>query len=529
MQYITIATLLIVLSFASAVSPALAAKVSETDVYPTPAPTFHFPQNKQNESPMAVNPTDPNNVISGANDETEEPDCFINGGATFCPFSPTVDTSGVYTTTDGGKTWTHQILHWFSQVGLTSDGDPVVAFGPKPDPNAPNGFSYANGARAYFGSLAGSPTFGPDAELLAVSFSDDKGLTWSAPVVATTKDNPVSFNDKIAIWVDQNPNSPFFGNLYVSWTLFKGSGNFGESNTFSPEPIMLARSTDGGQTFGRPNQLTQAANNGAVGGRQGSTIRTGPDGTVYVTWDGAMSHQSAILGAISTDGGQSFGRPFLVTFKSDVPSPFPGARFRVNSFPMADVDQNAGTAGKVFVVWANYDFSTGHGVVKLVTSTDRGQTWSSAATIADVTGRSAFYPAVAVNPADGSKVFVAFNAIDDKPAGTTPGAGVAFYDAYFVLSTSGGTSFGSPVKVSAGSSDPDASSTNSLRGQFLGDYNGASASSVAAWFSWTDSRNGATCSSVDTFRAGTTGRPNIYSTCPANFGNTDIFVAKIPW
>ena len=531
MQYITIATLLIVLSFAMAVSPALAAKVTETDVYPTPAPAFHFPQNKQNESPMAVNPTDSNNVISGANDETEEPDCFISGGASFCPFSPTVDTSGVYTTTDGGKTWTHQILHWFSQVGLTSDGDPVVAFGPKADPNAPNGFSYANGARAYFGSLAGSPTFGPAAELLAVSFSDDKGLTWSTPVVATTRNNPVNFNDKIAIWVDQNPNSPFFGNLYVSWTLFTGNPtlNFGEANTFSPEPIVFARSTDGGQTFSKPNQLSPAFNTFPVGGRQGSTIRTGPDGAVYVIWDGSQNLQSAIQAARSDDGGISFTRPFLVSFKSDVPSPFPGARFRVNSFPMADIDQNAGSSGKVFVVWADYDFSTGHGVVKMVTSSDKGQTWVGPTTVANVPGRSAFYPAVAVNPADGSKVFVGFNAIDDKTAGTPPGAGVVFYDAYFAVSTNGGASFGSPVKISAKSSDPDASSTNSLGGQFIGDYNGASASSVAAWFSWTDSRNGATCSSVDSFRAGSTGRPNIYSTCPANFGNTDIFVAKISW
>lgn len=529
-KYAAIATLLIVLSIAITIAPAHAITVTETDVFPTPAPSNHFPQNKQNESPIAVNPLDPNNVITGANDEIEEPNCTpATGGPSSCPFSPTTDTTGVYWTTDGGATWKHQILHWFSQVGLTSDGDPVVAFGPKPDGHG--GFTYANGARAYFGSLAGSPTFGPAKELLAVAFSDDEGATWSTPVVATTRDNPVDFNDKIAIWADQNQNSPFFGNVYVSWTLFIGNptGNFGEGFAFSPEPIMFARSTDGGLTYEKPQQLTQAANNGAVGGRQGSVIRSGPDGAIYVIWDGAMDRKSAILAAKSTDGGRKFTQPFLVSFKSDVPSPFPGASFRVNSFPMADIDQTAGSAGKIFVVWADYRSSTtsGHGVVKMATSTNQGQTWNSA-TIANVTGRSAFYPAVAVDPADGSKVFAGFNAIDDVPFGTAPGAGVVFYDAYYALSTNGGTFFSAPVRISAYSSDPDASSTNSLGLQFLGDYNGASASGTAAWFSWTDSRNGATCSNIDAFRAGGT-KPNIYDSCPANFGNTDIFVAQVTW
>jgi hypothetical protein len=195
---------------------------------------------------------------------------------------------------------------------------------------------------------------------------------------------------------------------------------------------------------------------------------------------------------------------------------------------MADVDTNT---GKIYVVWSNYNFGTtnGHGVVQLATSTTKGATWTPAATIADVEGRSPYYPAVAVNPSDSSKIFVGFNAIDDVPFNTSPGEGVVFYDAYFVVSTSAGINFGAPVKISAVSSDPDASSTNSLRSQFLGDYNGASASSSAAWFSWTDSRNGSPCGSVDDFRAGIAVKPNIYDTCPANFGNTDIFVGIISW
>ncbi len=494
---------------------AFATTATETDVSPAAA---HFPQNKQNESPMAVNPTDALNAISGANDEIQEPDCTpATGGPSSCPFAPGVNTSGVYVTHDGGATWSQKILDW-SGVGLVSDGDPVVAFGPKPDGSG--GFSYANGARAYFGSLAGSPTFGPSQELLAVASSNDKGVTWNAPVVATTRDNPVDFNDKIALWVDNNSSSPNFGYVYVSWTLFTGNptGNFGIGVAFSPEPIMFSRSTDGGQTFEKPRKLSSSFNNGAVGGRQGSEIRSAPNGDVFVFWDGSLQRRSSVMAAKSTNGGMTFGRPFLVAFKNDVPPTFPGASFRVNSFPQADID----ASGSIFVTWA--DYTSNHSVVKLAKSTDEGATWS-ASTVATVAGRSAFYPAVAVS---GNNVFIGFNAIDDKPAGTDPGAGVVTYDAYYVLSNNGGVTFGSPAKLSAAPSDPDAASTNSLGAQFIGDYNGAADGPDGKfWFSWTDTRNGATCAAIDAWRAGTGPKPNIYDSCPASFGNSDIFVAVV--
>jgi hypothetical protein len=490
----------------------------ESNVSPAAA---HFPQNKQNESPMAVNPLDPLNAISGANDEIQEPDCTpATSGPSSCPFAPGVDTSGVYWTTDGGANWNQTILDWYPSAGIVSDGDPVVAFGPKPDGNG--GFTYANGARAYFGSLAGSPTFGPNQELLAVSYSDDKGASWSGPVVATTRDNPVNFNDKIAIWADSNPASPNFGNVYVSWTLF--TGNFPspsfvrEGPVYLPEPIMIARSTDGGLTFGKPRKLSASHNNGIVGGRQGSAIRTAPNGDVYVFWEDAMSHRTAQVGARSTDGGRTFGRPFLVSFVNDVPSPFPGASFRTDSYPMADID----ASGNLYLTWP--DYTSGHSVVKLAKSINGGETWS-VSTAADVSGRSAFYSAVAVS---GSNVFIGFNAIDDVPVGTAPGGGVVSYDAYYVLSSDGGANFGAPVKISAASSDPDVASANGLTSQFIGDYNGAAAGPDGSfWFSWTDTRNGATCAAVDAYRADTGPRPNIYDSCPAGFGNSDILVAHV--
>jgi hypothetical protein len=504
---------------AALVGTSAASGATATEHLVSPA-AAHFPQNKQNESTVAVNPINSAIAAAGANDEIQEPDCTpATGGSSSCPFSPTVDSMGVYITTNGGSSWTQQILDAFPATQFTTDGDPALAWGPRP---TASGFSFASGARLYAATLLGSPAFGPAKEQIGLFFSDNNGTSWTGPIVISSADTPVSFNDKIAIATDTNPLSPNFGNLYVSWTLFTGNPtlNFGEAPVFSPEPIVLARSTDGGNTFSNPVRLTDAANNGIVGGRQGSSPEVAPNGDVYVFWSGAVDRQSAELGARSGDGGRTFARPFLVSFKNGNPSPLPGASFRDNSFPNADI----GSDGKLYVVWTNY--TAGHGIVKLATSTNNGASWSTS-TAANVAGRSPFYPAVAVS---GSNVFIGFNALDDVAAGTKPGAGVVFYDAYYALSNNGGTSFGAPVKISAIHSDPDASSTNGLTGQFLGDYNGADVGSNGTfWFTWTDTRNGATCSAIDAWRASgfTTKKPNIYDSCPANFGNSDIFVATI--
>ena len=70
-----------------------------------------------------------------------------------------------------------------------------------------------------------------------------------------------------------------------------------------PGNIMLqddgtVKITDFGIAKIASQQLTQAANNGSVGGRQGSAIRSAPNGDVYVVWDGAQNRQSAILAAV---------------------------------------------------------------------------------------------------------------------------------------------------------------------------------------------------------------------------------------
>ena len=483
-----------------------------------------FPQNKQNEPAIAQNPTNPKNLIAGANDEIDEPACTASG----CPFVANVGLSGVYVSNDGGKSWTQfsapaggdntasyngsnihtlpgfgKLARELGMPGLASDGDPNIAFS-------------ADGT-AYYSSLAGvRGTTIPD--LITVSSSNDGGQTWSDPVLATDKTNPVDFNDKETVWVDKSPTSPFKGNVYVSWTLFVGVPGV-------PEPIVFSRSTDGGKTWSPAQKLSASFDNRTKGGRQGSTIRTDADGNVYVIWESGGTidgvKTDAQVFAESTDGGASFSKQSTIAPVNDMPSPLPGSSFRNDNFPAADIDQVHGT---IYVSWS--DYVGGHGKVLLTSSSDGGTSWTTPVTALDVAGRTAFFNGLAVSP-DGSRVSVASQALDDRPAGTPPGAGVVSYDSYLAESTNGGSNFSAAVKVSSASSDPDVSSTNSLGAQFQGDYNELISDNLHAWFIWTDGRNGATCAAVDAFRAGLAPKPNEPASCPDNFGNTDIHVATV--
>src|SRR4051794_5922424 len=128
----------------------------------TGSPATPFPQNKQNEPTVAIDPTNPSVLAAGSNDEIDEGPCV--GGD--CPFVQGVGNSGIYFSFDGGASWsqpTYQgwsdrtgtpgvgpigtLPHYYEQ-GLVSDGDPVTAFGPRPDSSGH--FSWSNGSRLYY-------------------------------------------------------------------------------------------------------------------------------------------------------------------------------------------------------------------------------------------------------------------------------------------------------------------------------------------------------------------------------------------
>jgi hypothetical protein len=505
---------------------------------PTSNTTAVFPTNKQNEPTIAVDPNDTSLLIAGSNDEQRQPPCgpgTVRGStapANDCSFFPNVGTDGVYTSSDGGLSWTNRgLLPGFTDStppgNLVSDGDPVIVFGPKP---TSTGFSTTS-SRAYYAGLAsfaGGAANGNQApELLTVSRSDDDGVHWTNPVIAAGA-HGFKFNDKEAIWADKNPDSPFFGRVYVSWTQFRGS-----VFTFFGEPIMVVFSADGGVTWSKPNQLSAAHNNGTVGGRQGSTVRTGPDGTVYVFWEDGDIRSNKMVLASSTDGGVHWTRPRDIKPVRDIADPIPGANFRTDSFLSAAVDQTTGTTrGTIYASWAQRNASQ-MGEVVVTKSTDKGVTWTTPTVVSKSADGYAFFQGLDVAP--NGRVDVAYQALKLTATGsaTTYGTGNATIDAFYVSSAAGGTSWSATsTPITTLSSDPAASAQNNLARQFWGDYNTLVSTTDFAYFIYTDSRSGVGCEAVDLYQhsldAGTPiDKPAPPEECDSQFGNTDVFVSTI--
>src|SRR5215469_12899354 len=225
-------------------SPAASAPVRDAPTAGTlvtvGSPPDIFSQNKQNEPTVAIDAHNPSLVVAGANDNIDMEACNA-GDPTTCPFTPGVGSSGVYFSFNGGHSWTQPtysgwsardclgpaecaphvgpigtLPHYFEN-GLVSDGDPGVAFGPRPGANGR--FSWANGSRLYYSNLTSnfptSPAF-RGFEAIAVSRADNlraaaggNAAAWSNPVVIS-RQNPTTFSDKSQIWVDNAQSSPFF-------------------------------------------------------------------------------------------------------------------------------------------------------------------------------------------------------------------------------------------------------------------------------------------------------------------------------
>jgi hypothetical protein len=540
-----------------------------------------FSQNKQNEPALAVDPTRPNILVAGANDNIDMEACNA-GDDTTCPFTPNVGGSGVYFSFNSGDTWTQpEYTGWtarhclgapgpdpdcvvkqgpigtlprYDEVNLVSDGDPAVVFGPRP--GASGSFSWANGSRLYYANLTsnvsadlGEPGF-KGFEAIAVSRTDDVAgaaagdeSAWMRPVLVS-KQSSATFADKEQIWADNASSSPFFGNVYVCYASFTGNG---------AAPMVVARSTDGGTTWS--TRHVSPAHNVAPSrwGQSGCTIRTDSSGVVYVFWDQFQS-PFRFLPPVGThylvksfDGGRSWTRPRALQRVTDpcyfvdpviarcVEDGVAGARNDLSPAPSVDIANGAPTGADatnfMLNAWVDGRDGLNHEHVMVSWSTDRGASWSARVAIVDA-GDRGYYAAPAVSP-NGTDVYVVYNAFttpfrNDTSSPRSLVGVVKHADVADILD-------GPPVAwdtVHRGMpGDPRGSSQNDVQAEFLGDYVYAVATRTYGAAVWNDARNAADCPAIDAWRmslrtedeSDDVPRPAPQQDCAARFGNTDIF------
>ncbi len=385
----------------------------------------------QNETAIAVDPNNPNRVVAAANDYvTRTWACTISG----TPCSALGDGySGTYFSHDGGHTWccaSSDPAH----LGTLIPGVQRLAGGPY-DAGGDPALAFDSQGNVYYAGLGFNRTSSPNTVAVNKGTFDGSGhLIWGPPTFINPTTSPSTLNDKEWIAADWHLASPHRDRVYVSWTRFLFNPSHG---SYVQSPIFFAYSTDGGQTFSEPQNIS-----GNVLYDQGSRPIVGYDGTVYVIFEGAtrLATLDSTYIVKSTDGGATFGKPVKVAELQDV-IPLANTAFRNDSFPAGAAAPN----GDLYVAWTTLlRDSDGqlcptrtnggcHAVTVYSKSTDGAATWSAPVPVfplLDASSRTAIgYPVT--QPGGGTLSAPAPRRVDTQwPGVAVSPSGVVYMSAY---------------------------------------------------------------------------------------------------
>jgi hypothetical protein len=416
-------------------------------------------RNSETEPHLAVNPTDPDNLIAGWHQ-----DRWSTGGG---------QSLGAAYSLDGGATWTQVILPFTrcSGGGGTATGDFERASDPW--------ISFSPDGTAHYMALVFDDTVSQNG--MVVASSGDGGVTWSEPaeIKLSPAQDPVLrsvFHDKNTLTAD-----PFDPDLvYATWTLFRTGST----------TLLFSRSTDGGQNWGPPRPVNNfdkidPANLAVF--RQGAQIVVLPDGTLVDAFFRILQDQATVALTFeqalfrSFDQGRHWEHLDAVTSVfDDVTAVDPELLIPVrDAGEIPDIAVNR-TTGALYTVWQDGNANAGMTGIFVATSIDGGETWSAPVPAnpgAPDPTVQAFLPTVAVN--DDGIVGVLFydfrnDTLGDDPLSTD--VWLSLFDADLA--------FLSERRLTPESFDLRQSVITGARGYFPGDYVGldtAGADFVAAF------------------------------------------------
>jgi hypothetical protein len=350
---------------------------------------------------------------------------------------------------DGGHTWSRNLLPL--PTGAQLHADPMVAFDSL--------------GRVHLAVIPVAP--GNRAQGIELLRSLDGGRTWSAPVrisKATARD------DKVALAVDDNPDSRYRDRIHVAWKWPSGG-------------LFYAASTDGGEHFMRPKLIDVAKVSGL-------DVAVGADGELYVAASDGGERVMRVLRSV--DGGASFSASIVVApvraqWYTSQPS-----HCRRQSLVHASiaVDQSGGPLrGQVYLTWADYPSGSGATActngcdttaacrteVFLARSNDHARTWTTPQALpGQQLGTDRYFQWSRVDPSTGA-LYVAYKdtRLDPRRVAT---------DVYLQRSADGGLSWEPAVRLSGASSDASAASFQ------YGDYQGLAVSTGRVYAAWSDYR-----------------------------------------
>jgi hypothetical protein len=447
-----------------------------------------------NETAIAINPTNPLNVIASSND-----------------YEPGVDSvMGLYVSFDGGKTWpysrhTRQVIT--PDRAMYGSGDPVIAF----DRDGVAYASFIAFGRNNFDSYIG------------VIRSEDGGVTWSVAVdgeppagtgitpgdgIVVHNAGPTDaqfFHDKE--WMVAGPRPPgarlvegtdpghvSVDRLYVTWTVFD-SGPDGTGNVDSA--IHVAYSDDQGRNWSAPQEISGSAPfcDFSTGDQDPNACdedqfsvpvvdhRTGHVYVAFQNFNTASTERNRYLVVRSVDGGATWDPPNFVTDTFDGADKYPVCAgrqtldlmcARTNAAGNIDIDRRTGRLYLTFADNRNGTAADTNTDVFVVSSTDGGRTWSRPLNLTGESIDDQWFPWLSVSP-DG---VVAVTYFDRRYSGPK------LIDTSLSVSVNNGRSFDTR-RVSERSWNADLAFRE---GTFIGDYNGLATARGVAIPCWTDAR-----------------------------------------